>query len=495
MRDSMKKIASVCLFAALALSAAACGSESVQKSEIENGADTQNASAETEADREEVKDNLPAFDFEGTDFTLYLRDWGDGMIEDFVSEESSGDIVKDAVYRRNLSVSERFNIKFQYHFDDSNNTTYQTTAVTAIMAGDDVNDVLALHGAFCFRYARQGYLLEWTENMPYCDLSRTYWDQDFVNTMSVAGKLFGMTGAISHRSVGGTFCLLFNKDLMRDSDLEFPYDSVRNGTWTYEKFAAMCADVSGDLNGDGVIKPEDDRYSVFSGSWGFPICAFYMGGDRVVSLDRDGAPQLTVMTDRTTALLEKLMDFCQKPGVYISDYSPAYDGDIFGSGRALFFAGTLGSLALTRNLDVDFGVIPYPKYEESGDRYYSLVDAGENVFAVPVIAQNPERTSVILEALAAEGMNSVIPAFYETALKTKYARDDESADMLEIIRGSRYFDYGYYDATISWDLSYIGRNVLLNGGNFASFYQSREKEALKNLEEVYQNYLDAESLY
>ena len=40
----------------------------------------------------------------------------------------------------------------------------------------------------------------------------------------------------------------------------------------------------------------------------------------------------------------------------------------------------------------------------------------------------------VLEVLSRESAKNVVPAYYETALKVKYARDDQSSKMLDIIR-------------------------------------------------------------
>ena len=48
-----------------------------------------------------------------------------------------------------------------------------------------------------------------------------------------------------------------------------------------------------------------------------------------------------------------------------------------------------------------------------------------------------------------EGWKTVIPAFYETALQGKYARDDESVIMLDMIKDSRVFDFGYFTGSVN----------------------------------------------
>jgi hypothetical protein len=67
---------------------------------------------------------------------------------------------------------------------------------------------------------------------------------------------------------------------------------------------------------------------------------------------------------------------------------------------------------------------------------------GYSMFCTPVTVQNTEKVGAVIEALAAESRKSVLPAFYDIALKTKYARDDDSAEMIDIIRDGISYNFG-----------------------------------------------------
>ena len=66
--------------------------------------------------------------------------------------------------------------------------------------------------------------------------------------------------------------------------------------------------------------------------------------------------------------------------------------------------------------------------------FSSLEEKG--VLPVKTYALNPS------EALASGSYYTVVPAYYDMAITGKYARDDESIEMLSIITGNRVFDYG-----------------------------------------------------
>jgi hypothetical protein len=113
----------------------------------------------------------------------------------------------------------------------------------------------------------------------------------------------------------------------------------------------------------------------------------------------------------------------------------------FADDSGLFFVTGVGAVADLRAMETDFGILPFPKYDESQEKYYSRVVDGW-IYCVPNNAQDLARTSAIMEALAVESKNITVPAYFETALRTKYARDDESQGMLDIIHANRTMDLG-----------------------------------------------------
>ena len=115
----------------------------------------------------------------------------------------------------------------------------------------------------------------------------------------------------------------------------------------------------------------------------------------------------------------------------------------FKEDRILFFDTSMARVTFYRNMESDFGIIPPPKRDAAQADYISTVSVrSTNSLAIPVTVSDFERTGIITDALAAESRYRVIPAYYEVQLKTKYARDDESAEMLDIIFAGRKFDVG-----------------------------------------------------
>ena len=83
-----------------------------------------------------------------------------------------------------------------------------------------------------------------------------------------------------------------------------------------------------------------------------------------------------------------------------------------------------------------------------------------------------------LEALAYEGYATVAPAYYEVALKIKYSRSDESAQMFDLIRENVVFDFGaLYGGALGIPFNAIKNFIAANNTNWSSYYASNETAA------------------
>ena len=435
----------------------------------------------------ELSDNLPDRDFGGYNFRIYL---GENRYECMFVEELIGEIVNDAVFQRNRAVEERFNITIStvLHPEEWHRGM---DGANAIRAGDDAFDLMLTHGRIAYQFAQQGLVIDWISSMPYVDLSQVWWNQDVLNDSTMFGMVFCVAGDISYRGLSATFCKIFNKELFQDLGIDFPYESVLDGTWTLDKFASILRMGAADLDGDGMMTPENDRFGLEIGNvWGFPTSILYIGGDRVIARNDDGMPVLALFNERTVSIFDTLFDMLETPGSALVGgiNNPVWGNPnhlpIFRQGRALFIHTGMGAIEDLRDMDDEIGIVPTPKFDENTPRFFSLVEAYGGLLTVPVTVSDFERTSIITEALAAGGHKIVIPAYFEMALKTKYARDYESEEMLDIIRASAIYDFGYLNHVLAGDpLSSIGAHLVsTNNRGFATVFERNVDAAQRNID-------------
>ena len=482
------------IFAALLLTSVvvSCGGGETTTTPDTTAADV---GTETTVETEDTFDpfaGLPEKDYGGYDFHMLLRN-NPRWIEDMYIEAASGEIVDDAIFERNSLISEKYNVTITYQPSSHDNT--ETDAVTSILAGDDAYSLVMAHGRAAFSYANQRLVHDRNTELPCVNLDNPWWDQDARKSFSINNRLYVMIGDLSYCSMGAANLMLFNKQMFQDLDLEYPYQLVKDGKWTYETWETMAKGAAMDLNGDGTISKEYDRYGYVTQKWVGPVQAFATSGLRVVSKDDDDIPYISIMSDKTVEVFNRYFDLIESDDAFVDTGELSYSADfikIFEEGRSLFIDMNMHDVETMRDMDTDFGIVPWPKYDEAAE-YCTNVDAGTNMCVIPMTASDPERTSIILEAMSAIGYYKVLPAYYEVALQTKASRDNDSAEMLDIIKAARIYDLGYYN----YETSMAFNNEFVNfidtpslGRNFTSWYEKNIKAANKSLEKVLKEYLD-----
>lgn len=488
----LKLLTGLLLLSTLATGCASGGfDDTVGQTQNPNSAGNADTTADTTAQAFDPFDGLPEKKYDGYEFSTLVRPL-ERWMSDMCADEYTGDVVNDAVFERNSLVQEKYNITMTYQ--TSSHSNYDTDAVSTILAGDDAYDLIIPHGRAAFEYANQGLLLDWNTQLPYIKLGSAWWNQDARHSLSINNKLYVMIGDISHNCLSAANVMLFNKKMFNDLSFSYPYQTVLDGKWTFEAWKTLVNAGSADLNGDGRIDSENDRFGYVTQKWIGPVQAFATSGLRILSKDADDIPYVSMYSEKTIEVFNRYFDLIESDQSYVDTGDVSYSSgfiNIFAEGRSLFIDMNMADVITLRTMETDFGVIPWPKYDENAD-YCTNVDAGTNMLVVPITSSDPERTSIILEALCAIGSEKVIPAYYDVTLQTKASRDNESAAMLDIIKGACIFDLGYYNEKAAGAYSNEFVNFIDNPGlgrDFASWYDKNLKAVTAGMEKIVENYM------
>ncbi len=469
-------------FIALALSLLAVISFAGCKDDKDSGKSNEEYSG---VDSSVYTDDLDIQDFDGYNFRMLVRP-APSFSDQYV-EQDSDDPVESAVYKRNKVVEEMFNISISA--TESSDANYETDALTSILAGDDAYDLIFPHTGAAFSYATQGALINLNDVMS-LHLEKPWWSQDIIDSFNVNGNLYILDGDISMNRLEHAMCMFFNKTIFDELGIEYPYGLVRDGEWTFDEFESLVKQGSKDLNGDGVLTPESDQFGLYAAEWQSAIAILYTGGQRIYSKNEEGIPELTLNTTKTIDIFDTYFELADTDDVFLhlTDQPKNYDGEngsIFMEGRAMFSDGTLGFAKKFRSMEDDFGILPLPKFEYE-DKYTAIVNGFSHVMLIPNSVDDPEKTGAIAEALCAIGSRDVLPAFYEVSLKTKFARDNESEDMIDIIREGIIYDLGY---GAGGPFQYIGEQLARDENHdFSSTYAASESVALNRLKQFNEAY-------
>ncbi|MDD4774407.1 MAG: hypothetical protein PHZ09_12525 [Eubacteriales bacterium] len=429
---------------------------------------------------------LPAADipgdafYDGYVFNILLS--GNWDFDDFTAEEENGEPVNDAIFKKNLAIKERFGIDIELIEYQTNASGGNTVFRNSVTADDNAFDCAMIGSYQVTLLTTDGYLID-LNSMPYMDLEKPWWDQKANEDLTMKGMMFYTTGDITTLLNDCTYCFLFNKKLIVDYNMDNPYDMVRDSSWTVDNVSTMIRQVSGDVDGSGTYN-QADLYGLIA--WDDSMLGIITGtGEKFATLNKSSELELTLNNERVISVMEKYIAivFDETITYHIiagSDHSI----DIFSDNRGLFYTRYLRAASWFRDMETDFGILPYPKLEETQDRYYSNVHAyGSSFICVPVTCDDTERTGIILEALAAESYYTLKPAYYETTLVGKYIRDDESIAMLDIILANRVYDLGLY-----YQLGTYNERLMdllrQRKGDFISTYAKHETSALAQIEKV-----------
>ncbi len=483
------KIKIFCILLALILTVPAVFCGCADKTETGKTTDTE-AAKTTAADdvttgpeEIEVQDDLPEANFKGYTYRILGQGGAGWTASDILRPESfTEDGLNDAKLKRYINIEERFGVTIETYLSE----TVYATVQGGILSNDFSFDLINMDTMNTSNAALAKLLLN-LKDLTYVNLSKPYYDQNYIHDMSFAGKLFSVVTDITTMDMFVTWIMMYNKKMIERNDLESPYDLVQKDEWTLDKFSEMIKNVSVE-NGDG--KWDDADTYGFGGHTGSVRNFFYASGLTICSKD-DGTDipfiSLDDNSERLTIVSEKISDIVTK------DNKTLMNGKIveaFEEGRELFLAEITGYLGRFREMADDFGVVPYPKYNKDQKRYYTTNDPCIMVFSIPAFNYKQDqldRSEMIFEALCCESYKTIRPAYYVDVLSGKQTRDVRDYEMLDLIKNSRVYDFGLFN-----DLGSLSQifNTLAStkSPKVASLLKSGIKSGEKKLGKILEKY-------
>ena len=435
--------------------------------------------------REDVSDNLPEKDFGGKTFCVA----GDnGYEEYYLTAEQNGEVVNDAVWLRNQTVTERFNFTLDANVFDEGSITGNVK--NSVLAGDDAYQLIAGHIIYLGMAAVDKIMYDMRE-LPYIDFTRPWWSSSTTDDLTYKGMTFIGIGDFALSAVAETYCMFYNKSIAADHSLPDMYDLVYAGDWTIDKEIELSEGVYTDLNGDGK-RDKGDLYALSTSTKSAANAYLWALGKKIATQQPDGTYEISYFDEKMVSVMEKLYQmYYETDQVYFEvSHNPRV---AFEPGLALFADGIFGQATSTlRDVEFDYGIIPYPKWDTAQEKYYTSVDGGHEGLAVVKSITDPEFVGIVTEVLCAESWKKTVPAYYDTALKYKGARDYESIAMIDMIMESRVFDFGYVYG--GWGpVFWIQYLLEAKSMDISSYYQKNHKVFDKYMEKIYKAFDEYES--
>ena len=493
-KSTLAALLAVCLLASAGMTA--CGDDAEKGTEQKDNSSSSEAVTEAGTEPEDtavrVSDVLPEeLDFGGMDIRFIVElgwDGFDDIVTSIFVEEDSADVVQSAVYNRNLAVSDWLNANIVITKESEVKGLVKDVR-KVIRSGDDEYDVVAAYRSYSVAASAMNFLYDMND-VQYVDYTQPWWATKYIEGTSYNG-VYWLTGDITYLYTGGMETVFCNKRLLSNLALdENIYDVVRNGEWTVDRMLEYATMTYRDLNNNGVTDIED-QLGIFTKPGGISAGCNLRASER----NADGVPVLNFMTEHTANVWEKVYNAMrQTEGVLNpsgTDYSN-HVGQFFAQGNTLFIVESIASvIEEMRDMNDDYYILPPAKYDENQDSYYSSISSDVTIFGIPITCTHVDETGAVLEAMAIESYRLLRPAYYETALKEKYSRDPESAEMLDLLRDSVYEAFAsVYSESIGGGIGSTGKGINRlfdeayekDMNSIASLYEKNASKYEKNMQ-------------
>ena len=400
-------------------------------------------------------------------------------------EEADGDIVHDAILERNQMVEERLNVEFTYEIVDFTYDKVYPDLQKIIMAGDDVYDLIIDQQYGMLKIAADNMLFNFN-NSDVNDFSQVYWWEEYMDELQLnENARFLVAGDYFLDVVEVASAIFFNK-AMYQSHYEDPnelYQLAFDGKWTIDALGTYVKEFSQDIDGNGSLNDGD----VFAMNLSRNNMDAQVFGSGVTFMERgeDGYPVLNLEDPLITTVMEKIVENYIEPkttfnfgtvaGVTEAEY---YQNQrkAFSDQKLLFLNDYIAAVKDLRDMKDDYGILPIPKVDESIDKYRSVSHDTALIGGIPTTCPDPDKICTVLEALCSMSHNTSMMTYFESAMKVKYARDESSSQMIDLLHDSITQSFCYAFASQINDYHEIFRSLFDSGkASYTTSYAKKQK--------------------
>ena len=435
------------------------------------------------------KDDLPE-DLNLNQETVTILYDSESYAQEFESEGITGDLINDAIYNRNETVSSRLNVKLQFVGINGRNDTsgFTATVNNDVQSGAAEYDIIGTYSQLPASFAMSGSIVD-LMSLEYLNFDQPWWPATMVEQASIRDHLYFCTGDISTNLLWMMHVVFFNKDMIEELKLEDPYTLVDDMKWTVDKMFEMTKGVYDDLNGNG-IADSSDRYGMTLYTQSLDA-NFASAGLVCVDKDEQGLFKIsdTLASEKTVNLLNKFCEWVHESGDVIHDTKTGVRA-VMGEGRSLFIEDRafVAKDHLVGQDAFGYGIMPAPAYDSDQEGYITNVGYPHNIYCISsgISADRMSRAAAVLECLASEGYRQVTPALFETTMKVKYAEDEMTSEIYDMIKTNIDFDPArIYVKEFGGDLASLFKNcVIQNSTAWASRIKAVTNVASKKCTQI-----------
>ena len=415
---------------------------------------------------------------DGTVIKMMLRD-EDTWNREFFADSETGDLLSDAIYRRNIKLEEDLNFTFEFIESSSKDESYRMVIAEYQSGGDSGLDLISNYAYYSTAAAlRDCYVnLYDVETM---DISHPWWNQTYIEAATIKDQLYFIVGDLNLTGIDRAFVIYYNATLANDYQIGNLYDTVLDGQWTIDLLLQYTKDAWNDVNQSGGADHADavgllvgggaESYDGFLTAFGIDILAKTSDDGLEIVWDPD---KVSSAIDYNIALLD------DKNGTY-TESDDTRQINKFTNNEALFwltyiYPDASANQAL-RNMSASYGLLPMPKYNLDQENYYTTAQDAYSVMSIMSTSSHIDEVGIVFEEWNYRSYMDILPAYCEVIMKTRYLNDAESGMIFDLIRNSIKFDTGMVYGSEIENIGTSTRDIVRSGNNnFSSVYKARQR--------------------
>jgi hypothetical protein len=454
----------------------------------------------TDDDPVKVLDGLPDQDMQGYEFTVLCRE-NTVFLREATADSDTGDQVDQAVYDRNFYVEDRYNcFLMTAPVTESPESTLTSTYNKSVSVGENAYQLALGHMMYTASECLNGTMLN-LKLLPSIDLTKDYWHQSMNDAATINNKIFFTASDYCTSSTYYTYVMTFNMDACEERGIDV-YGMVNDGTWTIDALWEI-ASKSYEDDGDNVVEFEDDKFGFITHNNTAIVNWMFALDVPVTSHPTAGDVEIYYGNDHSIKAGEKVYDLLYESnnGSFIlredeiqETYSPEHpDMKItskFGSGDSLFVATKIFALENLRTSEIKYGIVPYPKFDEEQEKYYSHVDGRASFLFVPYTLPESEYGYVgaIVETLSAATAHYVMPVIQKAALLGRYSEDSQAYQMLQDTLAGRSYAFAYFTSGAGGAYWLIQKMMADGSNNLNDYWKPKARVAEREIKTMVSKY-------
>ena len=397
------------------------------------------------------------------------------------------------IEKRNAKVEKDLGVEIQMtYLGDQWAGTFKDVIMSAVQTdfdnGMNAYDIVACYGYIGLQSAYRDLwanLLD-KDTFPYFDFSLICWNQGLYKNGTVNGRLYLCSGDFNISLFDSTMIMWHNKDLYEDllektNDTTSPrdlQDTIIAGEWTYSELYKWASYYENkDLESN-----KGDVFGVFLQGEIYPTQPFdaipYAWDLQFIKTNADGTHSFNYKdNDRAEKAMTMFRNLWGERGTA----TETTGGPSFPSGNLLFKGDVIwfseeGNLAL-RNMTQRYSLTPWPKFDETQDRYATTSQDYFTTMAVIDHSGSPittkgEEISAYLQYATEYSYTNVRMFYFKEIVEPKYfgnftdGTTKKSVAIFNTIINNLQYDFGtIYSGSLNSVVSACWRyNVLLKNG-------------------------------